>query len=86
MSALAVPPARDRLHFYFRLHPNRNIHADRALGFLRQRLRQLRGNRLVIGDGSGPPLARKVEAFLDRPLRLYRESFPPYAPERNPVE
>jgi len=86
IGALAVPPARDRLHFYFRLHPNRNINADRALDFLRQLLRQLRGNVLVIWDGSGPHLARKVAAFLYRHLRLYLEYFPPYAPELNPVE
>jgi transposase len=86
MGALAVPPARDRLHFYFRLHPNRNINADRALDFLRQLLRQLPGNVLVIWDGSGPHLTRKVETFLCRHLRLYLEYFPPYAPELNPVE
>jgi transposase len=86
IGALAVPPARDRLHFYFRLHPNRNINTDGALDFLRQLLRQLRGNVLVIWDGSGPHLARKVEAFLYRHLRLYLEYFPPYAPELNPVE
>lgn len=86
MGALAIPPARDRLPFYFRLHPHRNIHADRALGFRSQWLRPLRGNLLVIGDGSGPPLARQVETFLDRPLRLCLEYLPPYAPALNPVE
>jgi len=86
VGALAVSPARDRLRFYFRLHPDQNINADRALGFLRQLLRQVRGNLLVIWDGSGPHLARKVEAFLYCHLRLYLEYFPPYAPELNPVE
>src|SRR5581483_10965840 len=66
--------------------PDQNINADRALGFLRQLLRQVRGNLLVIWDGSGPHLARKVEAFLYCHLRLYLEYFPPYAPELNPVE
>ena len=86
IGALAVPPSRSRLHFYFRLHPNQNINTDRALGFLRQLLRQVRGNLLVIWDGAGPHLARKVEAFLYRHLRLYLEYLPPYAPELNPVE
>ena len=86
IGALAVAPSRNRLHFYFRLHANRNIHTDRALDFLSQLLRQLRGNLLVVWDGSGTHLARKVEWFLYRHLRLYLEYFPPYAPELNPVE
>lgn len=86
IGALAVPPTRNRLHFYFRLHPNQNINADRALGFRSPLLRQLRGNLLVIWDGSGPHLARQVELFLYRHLRLYLEYFPPYAPDLNPVE
>jgi len=86
MGALAVPPRRHRLHFYFRLHPNENINTDRALDFLLQLLRQLPGNVLVIWDGARTHRARKVEAFLYRHLRLYLEYFPPYAPELNPVE
>ena len=86
MGALAVPPRRHRLHFYFRLHPNENINTDRALDFLLQLLRQLPGNLVVIWDSARTHLARKVEAFLDRHLRLYLEYFPPYAPELNPVE
>lgn len=86
IGALAVAPARDRLRFYFRLHPNENINSDRALDFLTQLLRQLPGNLLVIWDGSRPHLAHPVELFLYRHLRLYLEYFPPYAPELNPVE
>src|SRR5437879_2189900 len=86
MGALAVPPRRHRLHFYFRLHPNENINTDRALDFLLQLLRQLSGNVLVIWDSARTHRARKVEAFLDRHLRLYLEYFPPYAPELHPVE
>lgn len=86
IGALTVPPSRNRLRLYFRLHPNRNINTDRALSFLSQLLRQLRGNLLVIWDGARPHLARKVEAFLYRHLRLYLEYFPPYAPELNPME
>ncbi|MBZ5551362.1 MAG: transposase [Acidobacteriia bacterium] len=86
IGALVVPPGRHSLHFYFRLHPDHNINTDRALGFLTQLLRQLQGNLLVIWDGAGPHLARKVEAFLYRHLRLYLEYLPPCAPELNPVE
>jgi len=86
MGALAVPPRRHRLHFYFRLHANENINTDRALDFLLQLLRQLPGNLVVIWDSARTHLARKVEAFLYRHLRLSLEYFPPYAPELNPVE
>ena len=40
----------------------------------------------MIWDGSRPHLARKVETFLYRHVRLYLQYFPPYAPELNPVE
>jgi transposase len=86
IGALVVAPRRNRLRLHFRLHPNRNINTDRALDFLRQLLGQLRGNLLVVWDSARPHLARKVEAFLYRHLRLYLEYFPPYAPEPNPVE
>lgn len=86
IGALAVAPARDRLHFYFRLHPHKNINTDRALDFLTQLLRQLRGNLLVLWDSSRTHLAAKVARFLYCHLRLYLEYFPPYAPELNPVE
>ena len=86
IGALAVPPARDRLHFYFRLHPDKNIDTSRALDFLTQLFRPLRGNLLVLWDSSRTHLARKVVLFLYRHLRLYLEYFPPYAPELNPVE
>src|SRR5207245_2271846 len=76
MGALAVPPRRHRLHFYFRLHPNENINTDRALDFLLQLLRQLPGNLVVIWDSARTHRARKVEAFLYRHLRLYLEYFP----------
>jgi hypothetical protein len=85
IGALAVTPGRDRLRLYFRLHPNQNINTDRALGFLRQLLRQLPGNLLVVWDSSRTHLGPKVERFLYRHLRLYLEYFPPYAPELNPT-
>src|SRR2546425_812488 len=31
MGALAVPPRRHRIHFYFRLHPDQNINTDPGL-------------------------------------------------------
>jgi transposase len=86
IGALAVPPRRHRLHFYFRLHPNQNVNTDRALDFLLQLLRQLPGNLLVIWDSATTHQARKVEPFLDHHLRLSLEYLPPYAPDLNPVE
>jgi transposase len=86
IGAIAVSRKRDRVRFYFRLHPNRNINTDRVLPFLGGLLRQLPGNIVVVWDGWRTHRNRKVTAFLGRHRRLRLEYFPPYAPKLNPVE
>ncbi len=85
IAALCIPPTRDRLALYFRLHPDANINAERAMGFLEHLQRQLRTPIVLIWDRFQ---AHKGE-LLDEcvlPHSAHLEYLPPYAPELNPVE
>src|SRR5438132_5080036 len=73
MGALAVPPRRHRLHFYFRLHPNENINTDRALDFLLQLLRQLPGNLVVKVQGRSEEHTSELQSHSDLVCRLLLE-------------
>ena len=50
IAALCVLPTRDRLALYFRLHPDANITAERAMAFLEHLQRQLRTPIVLIWD------------------------------------
>lgn len=86
LAALAVSPARDRVHLYFRLHPGRNVKSAEIMEFLRILHRQLDEPLIVIWDRLQAHRSKKVRALIDRTPRLHTEHFPPYAPELNPVE
>lgn len=86
IGAIAVSRSRDRVRFYFRLHPNKNINTVRVLPFLGALLRQLSGNVVVVWDGWRTHRNRRVTAYLAHHRRLRLEYFPPYAPQLNPVE
>jgi len=86
IAALSISPHRHRLHLYFRLHPDVNINADLAIAFLRQLLRQLDGPVVLVWDRLQAHRAGRVQAFIQSLPRLRVYSFPPYAPELNPVE
>lgn len=86
IAVLCVTPHRDRVHLYFRLHPEVNITANLVLEFLRQLVRQLGGPIVVVWDRLLAHRARKVQAFIQHTPNLHVHFFPPYAPELNPVE
>jgi len=86
IAALCVPPTRDRVCLYFRLHPNRSITAAEVTGFLRQLRRQLRAPVVLLWDRLRAHRARKVQAFLALASEIHPVFFPPYAPELNPIE
>lgn len=86
IAAICVNPSTDRIHLYFRLHPDKNMKADSVVGFLRQLLRQLDGPVILIWDRLMAHRARKVKRFIDRKPQLQSFFLPPYAPELNPVE
>ena len=86
IAAICVNLSTDRIHLYFRLHPDKNIKADSVISFLRQLLRQLDGPVILIWDRLMAHRAQKVNRFIDRKPQLQSFFLPPYAPELNPVE
>jgi len=87
IAALCVPPERDRVHCYFRLHPNTNVDAAVALAFLRQLATQLKGKPfLLIWDRLQAHRALAVRTFLSTSSAVGSAFLPAYAPELNPVE
>jgi len=86
VAALAVSPHRDRLHLFFRLHPNANIKASSVLSFLKSLSRHIRGPIILLWDRFLTHRARIVQSYITRKEGLSSEFFPPYAPELNPTE
>lgn len=86
IAALCVPPTRDRVHLYFRLHPNTNLNAIGIRCFLRQLNRQLEAPWVLVWDRLQAHRARIVQAFLASQSHVRSCYLPPYAPELNPVE
>lgn len=85
IAAICIAPSRDRLALYFRLHPDANINAERAMDFLEHLQRQLRKPIVLIWDSFQ---AHKGELLHECvvPRSAHLEYLPPYAPELNPVE
>jgi len=86
IAALCVTPDRNRVHLYFRLHPDVNIKAGLVIEFLRHLVRQLDGPIVVVWDRLLAHRAGKVQVFIKDTPGLHAHFFPPYAPELNPVE
>lgn len=86
IAALCVSPARDQVHLYFRLYPNRNITASEVVAFLRQLRHQLGGPIVLLWDRLRAHRATTVHAFLTPATRIHPVFLPPYAPELNPIE
>jgi len=86
IAALCVPPTRDRVYLTFRLHPDHNVDSPRVISFLQHLDRHLPGPIVLVWDGLNAHRSLLTRAFLaDRP-HIHVFSFPPYAPELNPVE
>lgn len=86
IAALCVPPTRDAVQLYFRLHPNANINAEAVIGFLRVLSEQLAGPAVLVWDRLQAHRARITQEFFTCHLQLHPHLLPPYAPELNPVE
>ena len=85
IAALCVAPTRDRLALYFRLHPDGNINAERAMDFLEHLQRQLRTPIVLIWDSFQAHKGELLNQCV-LPRSAHLEYLPPYAPELNPVE
>lgn len=86
IAAICVSPKRDRIHLYFRLHPDANINATYVLDFLKNLSRQLNNPAVLIWDRLLAHKAKKVHSYIRDSKTWHAEFFPPYAPELNPVE
>lgn len=86
IAAICVNQSTDRIHLYFRLHPDENIKADSVISFLRHLLRQLDGPVILIWDRLMAHRAQKVKRFIDKRPQLQSFFLPAYAPELNPAE
>lgn len=85
IAALCILPTRDRLALYFRLHPDANINAERAMDFLEHLQRQLRTPIVLVWDSFQAHKGELVHECV-LPDSPHLEYLPPYAPELNPVE
>jgi len=86
IGGVSVSPGRQRLGFYFATEPGGFFTADKVVAFLRDLLRHLRGNVVVVWDRGGNHKGPLIRAFLARNRRLRLELLPPWAPDYNPVE
>lgn len=56
IAAVCVPPTRDGVRLYFRLHPDANIDADAVVAFLRVLSEQLSGPVVLVWDRLQAPV------------------------------
>jgi len=85
-AALSISPVRRSLALRFRTYPKQYVNNERAAQFLRELLKDLRGNVMVIWDRGNMHRGAPINELLARFPRLELHSLPPYAPELNPVE
>src|SRR5208282_559747 len=86
IAAFTLSPAGRRQGLYFQTYPKEYINNVKVAAFLRQLLRHLRGNVIVIWDGGNMHKGDPIRQVLTDFPRLSVERLPPYAPELNPIE
>jgi transposase len=86
IAAISVAPARRRVGLYRRTDPKHYIDACGVAAFLRDLLRHLRGDVIVIWDGGSNHKGAAIRELERRFPRLTLERLPGYAPDLNPVE
>jgi putative transposase len=86
IGAISVSPEIQRLGFYFATEPNGFFTTDKVIEFLRDLLKHLRGNVIVVWDNGNNHKGPLMREFLKSQSRLHLEHLPPWAPELNPVE
>lgn len=75
-----------RLGLYFATEPNGFFSADKVVLFLRDLLKHLRGNVIVVWDRGNNHKGSIIREFLKKNRRLHLEMLPPWAPDYNPME
>jgi putative transposase len=86
IAALSLSPRQHRPALYFQTHPKEFINNVKAVAFVRQLLRHLRGKVVLIWDRGTMHRGDPIRALLRDSPRLTIEELPPYAAELNSVE
>ena len=86
IAALSLSPKRRHIGLHFRTLPRDYANQERTAEFLRQLMRHLRHEVVVVWDRGNMHRGWAIRDVLQRFPRLKVESLPPYAPELNPVE
>lgn len=86
IGAITISPQRRRLGHYLHLHRDGSIGQEQVIAFLRDLLRHLRGNVVVVWDNLSAHRGRRVRDYAAGVPRLHLEYLPPYAPDLNPLE
>ena len=86
IGALTLSPKRHRLGLFLHWHPDKNIRTTEVIGFLRDLLRHLRGNVILVWDRLNAHRSKQLQYWRAIYPRLTIEWLPPYAPELNPME
>jgi hypothetical protein len=77
IGGISVSPNAQRLGFYFATEPYGFFTADKVVEYLRDLLRHLRGNVIVVWDRGGNNKGPAMREFLRRNRRLHLEMLPP---------
>ena len=85
ISGVSVSPKQQRLGLYYYLFYD-NIGQEEVILFLRELLRHLRGEVVVLLDNSTIHKGELIQELQRQHPRLHIEYFPSYAPELNPDE
>lgn len=86
IAALSLSPKRRHIGLHFRTLPRGYANQERTAEFLRQLMRHLRHEVVVVWDRGNMHRGWAIRDVLRRFPRLKVELLPPYAPELNPVE
>ena len=86
IGALSLSHPGRRLGFYFRTLPDGYFNAPEVSAFLRDLLRHLRGDVVVLWDGGPSHKGPAIRQLLAAYPRLTLERLPAYTPDLNPVE
>jgi transposase len=86
IGGISVSPTNQRLGFYFATEPGGFFTADKVVEYLRDLLKHLRGNVIVVWDRGGNHKGPILRKFLAKNRRLWLEMLPAWAPDHNPAE
>ena len=87
IGAIAISPRRSRFSFHYHLlQDNANFHGNSVVDFIDEIHHKIRTPIILLWDAIPIHRAKSVENYIAEHSTIVVESFPPYAPELNPVD